>query len=515
MSFFYFFYQMWQNHKFAKLDELDLEFGDRRGSAAKALWLSAGSYAQSVGTDGVINRLGLARLVPVGIDEALFLAGLLVQVGLWHTAGHECGTEHCATVKPGQWIFHDWYQMRYTPAEQTRTNRDKRRELQDSKLVAAVWARDCLDPDVGLKLLKGPCRYCGTLVKKSDTKSPIKPHMDHVDPRKAIGPRNVVLACQVCNQKKGNRTPKAAGMILRPPPRPEPEPVPPSDSDTDTASCDVPSAATASQEDPALGSSSPRPCVTARGHDEMAVDEAEGSGDGRVETGSQEDPALGSSSPRPCVTTSASPDRPDRSDRVAATDDAQGRAGDCAGSPAPIAPPSVSPVVDDRSPVSPAVPDRPDPPPPDQDDRSTDPDRPENRFGYRDDTEPISLSSRGCAPGEGQGLGKGWGAGKGEPPPDLAGGEGSSQSQASRRRRRRRRSRTPTGDRPPSVDGSPSWDAGAPPPGDHGPAGGFGSPYFGGWPGPADPPAEGSCSIHHLPNPCWRCGNEFERECLQ
>lgn len=61
------------------------------------------------------------------------------------------------------------------------------------------------------------CQYCG---KKCSNKELT---IDHVIPVSKQGPENwsnVVAACRHCNQKKGNRTPAAAGMpLLR-----EPEP---------------------------------------------------------------------------------------------------------------------------------------------------------------------------------------------------------------------------------------------------------------------------------------------------
>lgn len=61
------------------------------------------------------------------------------------------------------------------------------------------------------------CQYCG---KKCSNKELT---IDHVIPLSKQGPEtwsNVVAACRHCNQKKGNRTPAAAGMpLLR-----EPEP---------------------------------------------------------------------------------------------------------------------------------------------------------------------------------------------------------------------------------------------------------------------------------------------------
>ncbi len=60
------------------------------------------------------------------------------------------------------------------------------------------------------------CQYCGTIEGGMTT--------DHVIPKKLGGRdswENLVCACVACNNKKGNRTPEEAGMILlRQPKRP-------------------------------------------------------------------------------------------------------------------------------------------------------------------------------------------------------------------------------------------------------------------------------------------------------
>lgn len=55
------------------------------------------------------------------------------------------------------------------------------------------------------------CQYCGKRLPKSELT------IDHVIPRSRGGKTewsNVVVACRRCNQHKGNRTPKEAGMKL-------------------------------------------------------------------------------------------------------------------------------------------------------------------------------------------------------------------------------------------------------------------------------------------------------------
>ncbi|WP_115790027.1 HNH endonuclease [Arthrobacter silvisoli] len=187
---------------------------DVRGLAAVGLWTIAGSMCQAALTDGVTT---VEDLVSITLNHAVAveLAGLLVSAGLWHAEGHAC--DRCPKVATGTYLFHDWFALGYDKGEQVKTKRAKAKELKDPNLIAAVWARDCTDdpanPAVGL------CRYCQTEVRRQDRKSEIRPEMDHVDPRKACGVRNVVLACNKCNRTKATRTPEQAGMTLHPAPR--------------------------------------------------------------------------------------------------------------------------------------------------------------------------------------------------------------------------------------------------------------------------------------------------------
>jgi hypothetical protein len=83
----------------------------------------------------------------------------------------------------------------------------KKRELKDKELRAAVKARD-----------GNRCRYCGIEVRWADRKTAQGGVLDHVDPRKAEGAANLVVACRGCNSRKQDCTPAAAGMELLPPP---------------------------------------------------------------------------------------------------------------------------------------------------------------------------------------------------------------------------------------------------------------------------------------------------------
>lgn len=60
------------------------------------------------------------------------------------------------------------------------------------------------------------CQYCGATPLRAELT------LDHVLPRSRGGRtewENVVVACRVCNQKKGSRTPREAQMSLARPPR--------------------------------------------------------------------------------------------------------------------------------------------------------------------------------------------------------------------------------------------------------------------------------------------------------
>jgi len=60
------------------------------------------------------------------------------------------------------------------------------------------------------------CQYCGKQFPKTQLT------LDHVVPSVQNGPKtwqNIVTACKPCNQRKGGRTPKEAGMALMSEPR--------------------------------------------------------------------------------------------------------------------------------------------------------------------------------------------------------------------------------------------------------------------------------------------------------
>ena len=210
MSFFQVDDQLQVNAKPRALVERAL-LGDLAGVAAMGLWTMAGSLAQAQMSDGLVKHTDCVRIL-LNPAIASQLADLLVDAGLWHAAGHGC--ERCGPVPVDHYRFHDWSEW-YEPAEATKVKRRKGRELKDRQLVEQVWARDAVDHARSV----GACRYCAKLVRRKDTRSgQDQPTLDHVDPTKAVGVRNVVLACKACNQRKGARTPEQAGMVLLDPP---------------------------------------------------------------------------------------------------------------------------------------------------------------------------------------------------------------------------------------------------------------------------------------------------------
>lgn len=182
--------------------------GDIWGLAAIGVWTLAGAKCQEALSDGVVSLETLVSLT-LNAEVSMRAAELLVEVGLWHSHGHSC--DRCEQPPQGSWIFHDWYQMRYSKGADVRIDRGKRAELKDRKVTDAVWLRDRIAaPKIGGEV-QASCRYCGVLVTRQ---ARTEWNYDHVDPMRFIGAENIVIACKACNQKKAQRLPQEAGMIL-------------------------------------------------------------------------------------------------------------------------------------------------------------------------------------------------------------------------------------------------------------------------------------------------------------
>lgn len=418
--------------------------GDLTGLAAMGLWTIAGASVQASLTDGVVSRVELIRatLDPRSAD---MLASLLVEAGFWHAPDHDC--PRCPAVEGGTFLFHDWFDLRYDRGEQVKTTRRKRKELQDPVLVQSVWMRDCTDPQ---NPTIGKCRYCGETVRRQDRKSERAPEMDHVDPTKAYGARNVVLSCRSCNRKKGRRTPEEAGMVLRPAPRHEdlvdmvdsPRRAagsPSTDPWVDSLRMDAGSPSSL-EEDPG-----PPPA--------WAVDpeEVEQARPERTQ-GSSTPPGSGSAAPAPAP---AAPDQ-DGSDLIG-SDPRLIYQRECPGS---------------------------------------DQIRPDQTGNQPDPLSRAGARPRVDAPGHGQGQGQGEGSGQGQ-------GSGSGH----RRRRRRKRSRG-AGSGGASGAGS-RVEVGDPPVVDPGSVPGrFGSAWYRHHGPPSSLGEETTCLEHGINAPCWKCEEE-------
>jgi 5-methylcytosine-specific restriction endonuclease McrA len=76
-----------------------------------------------------------------------------------------------------------------------------------------VWRVPPVNRKEVLRRDKHACQYCGSTKHLT---------LDHVLPRSKGGKHtwdNVVIACERCNSRKGDRTPQQAGMILRTKPK--------------------------------------------------------------------------------------------------------------------------------------------------------------------------------------------------------------------------------------------------------------------------------------------------------
>ena len=185
--------------------------GDVWGLAALGVWTLAGAKCQEALSDGVVSLETLVALT-LNAEVALHAAGLLVEAGLWHSSGHAC--DRCKQPPRGSWVFHDWFQMRYSKGLDVRIDRGKRAELKDRKVTDAVWLRDRLAaPRLGGEV-QASCRYCGKTVTRQVRADW---QYDHVDPLRFIGAENIVIACKACNKQKMQRTPQEAGMVLHRP----------------------------------------------------------------------------------------------------------------------------------------------------------------------------------------------------------------------------------------------------------------------------------------------------------
>lgn len=92
--------------------QLDDEFTehpkvDSLGDGAFRLHVSGMRYCAKNLTDGIIPAARVDRLKPGYKPSQL---SELVKARLWHRGGQGCGTEHCPTGEPGEFVVHDYLQ---------------------------------------------------------------------------------------------------------------------------------------------------------------------------------------------------------------------------------------------------------------------------------------------------------------------------------------------------------------------------------------------------------------------
>jgi 5-methylcytosine-specific restriction endonuclease McrA len=175
-------------------------------------------YCSMHQTNGWIAKRTALELISNGARKAL--ATPVNGATLLHTDGQWCACmgplvesiedtpDDWADYRAGRLFYVHGYLADNPTSDELTLKRAKERELRSREIRDEVWARD-----------GGLCRYCGKhLAVKADKRSADAPTLDHVDPYRAIGASNIVLACRSCNARKMNRTPAEAAMELLPVP---------------------------------------------------------------------------------------------------------------------------------------------------------------------------------------------------------------------------------------------------------------------------------------------------------
>jgi hypothetical protein len=173
-----------------------LEREDGLGVPALGMWLLAGSWSGDQMTDGLVP-VSVMRRWPC---DWKVLAQVLVEVEMWEPED-VAGRAH--------FRFHDWLDYNDSAEEilSTRAAKNARMALQrDPALIGAIRRRD-----------KDRCRYCGTQVDWRARRGRDSATYDHIKPLIAGGKNtleNVVICCKGCNDRKGKRSLREAGMTL-------------------------------------------------------------------------------------------------------------------------------------------------------------------------------------------------------------------------------------------------------------------------------------------------------------
>lgn len=156
------------------------------------MYVSSLCYSSGFGLGGVLHP-SHQKLV----DSTAKTRRELIAAGLWEDAGD------------GAIEIHDWDEhnaQRDAAIDARRFTERRRKQLhRDAELRATIRERD-----------DDHCRYCAKEVDWKDRKSPLAATYDHVDPYGDNSVENVVVACNGCNSRKGQRTPEQADMPLLP-----------------------------------------------------------------------------------------------------------------------------------------------------------------------------------------------------------------------------------------------------------------------------------------------------------
>jgi 5-methylcytosine-specific restriction endonuclease McrA len=166
---------------------------------AKALWTTAGSWASSYKTDGVILTAQMPMLAPqVGLSvQKLRQAAIeLTAAGMWATSEHG-------------WTFHNWTDFNPLRAQQDKEaaiERERKKIQNDPDMKTAIRVRD---GDL--------CRYCGIEVNFAARTGHLAGRYDHIIPVTRGGKTtlsNVVVCCDFDNRRKYNKTIEEAELTL-------------------------------------------------------------------------------------------------------------------------------------------------------------------------------------------------------------------------------------------------------------------------------------------------------------
>jgi len=90
-------------------------------------------------TDGVVPE-GDLELVTARVRAPARFATQLVERGLWHEAGHACGSSNCPVPGPDGWVIHDY--LEYQPGKDAVTRQRKAKAERQARWLAKKTGRE-------------------------------------------------------------------------------------------------------------------------------------------------------------------------------------------------------------------------------------------------------------------------------------------------------------------------------------------------------------------------------------